>query len=221
MKLFVVIISLTLACVANSAYAQSNFGIEIGGVYNGAIASNVEIKPKMSYRLGGFVNYDDTWGSGIYFVKKAAKMSEFIPQYADYIQKMDVAMNYIELVPLSVRLKPVNLNSNFTLTPVLSLYGAYGFSGSGTLTGIGESNGVFEKTIDNVFKDEQFSINNTAYSYKGFKSFDAGGKLGFDLTAQSKYIFRMNWSVGLINLSSYDKKLQTNSFDLSFCYLFK
>jgi len=221
MKQFIIIASLALACMVTPMYAQSNFGVEIGGIYNEATTSNVEVKPKLSYRLGGFVNYDDTWGSGIYFVKRGAKMSQFATQYAGYIQKMDVSMNYIELVPLSVSLKSFNLNQNITLTPVLSLFGSYGFSGNGTLTGIGEDNAIFEKKIGNVFKNEQFTNNNVAYSYKGFKSFDAGGKLGIDLTAQNKYIFRINWTVGVFNMSSYDKNLRTNSLDLSFGYLFK
>jgi hypothetical protein len=222
----VILLFVGMLCMALSLHSQSKYGVEIGGIYNNMFVSNNEVAPKFSYRAGGFVNYSifdsDIMGAGIYYVKKGVTLSEFIPQYAGYIQKMDVSMNYIELVPISMRfLNPKNSDSKkFRVVPVLSLYASYGFSGNGTLTGVDENNRIFTKKIDNIFKDYQFVENNVNYGFEGFKSFDIGGKLGLDCIYK-QFIFRLNWTGGLINISSYDKKLKNNSLDLSFCYLFK
>lgn len=201
-------------------HAQTHYGIEIGGVLDDILASNAEAAPKFTYRIGAFINYDKYCGSGIYYVKKGANMSEFIPQYTDYIQKLDIDFHYIEIVPLSLRFQPLKINQNFEIVPIAGIYGSYGFSGKASLVGVDRDKHVFNKEINNVFKDHQFTENNETYNFKSFQPFDAGGRLGVDFI-YDKFIFRLNWSSGLINISSYDKKIKNNSLDLSLCYLFK
>lgn len=219
-----IILLIAVISVVYSVRSQTKFGIEAGGVYNGMFASNVEISPKFSYRVGGFVNYNQFWGSGIAYARKSAELSGFLPQYAGYIQKLDIAMNQVELVPLSLRFSAINIGRDFSITPVLSVYCLYGFSGKGTITGIdtrlSESENTFHKEIGNLFKDSRFEEGAASYSYKGFKPFDAGGKIGVDFTYQKNYMLRFNYAAGLINLSSYDKKLRNSSLELSLCYLF-
>jgi hypothetical protein len=202
--------------------SQPKFGVEVGGIDNEMFVSNLEVCPKFSYRIGGFINYDKFGGSGIYYVRKGAKLSDFLPQYAGYIQKLDISMNYIELVPISLRFETLikEDNTDFKIVPTLSLYGEYGFSGKGTITGLAENGNTFSKQINNPFKDSQFTNENVNYSYKGFKNFDIGGKIGFDFIYKNKYVLRLNYTGGFINISPYDKKFKNNSLDFSLCYLF-
>jgi hypothetical protein len=208
-------------CAAIPIHAQTSYGIEAGGVLDDILASNVEATPKFTYRMGAFVNYDKFWGSSIYYVKKGAKMSEFIPQYADYIQKIDASFNYVEVVPLFFKFKPLIVSRNFKMIPVIGMYGAYGFSGKGSLVGMTENNRIFHREIKQVFKDEQFTEDNKTYNFKSFQPFDAGGRFGIDFI-YNKFILRVNCSLGFIdNISPYDKRMKHNSLDLSLCYLLK
>ncbi|MDR0230732.1 MAG: hypothetical protein LBI82_01245 [Dysgonamonadaceae bacterium] len=211
-----------LICSVFSLQAQVNYGVEIGGLSNQLNTSNVEVNPKFSYRVGGFITYDEFFGSSIYYVRKGAKLSEFIPQHAGYIQQIDYSADYIEIVPISVRITqcPCQANRKLKTSLVLSLYAAYGFSGSGTLTGIDENNSTFKHSIDNLFKDNRFIENNVNYDFKGFNAFDVGAKIGADI-GYKQFILRFNWTTGAINFSSYDKRLRNGSVDISLCYLFK
>jgi hypothetical protein len=208
-----------------SLYAQSNVGIEAGWIQNNLATAHVDVKPGASFRIGGFVNYRmmdyDGWGAGIYYVRKSAKLSDFLPQYAAYLQKIDYSADYVELVPVTLRFNTLFSGDpqKLKIVPVLSLYAAYGFSGKATLTGSSGNDPVFSKKIDNVFKDNRFTENNTDYDFKAFKPYDMGGKIGIDFV-YNQFILRMNWTRG-IGISSYDKRMKNNSIDLSFCYLFK
>lgn len=201
-------------------HAQPGIGIEIGGVYSDLMSSNTKITPEFSYRTGGFIDYNNIWRSGIYFMRKNFQISEFIPHYVKYIQNLDASINYIELIPLSSKFKPFKVNKTFKIISFLSLYGNFGFSGTGHLTGLDKNNRIFKKQI-NLFRTEQFMVSDENYTFKKFQRFDIGVKIGLDFAYNDQYIFRLNWSVGCINLSSYDKRMRNNSLDLSLCYLLK
>jgi hypothetical protein len=217
---FILILIILFSITKLPIYAQANIGVEIGGVYSDFMSSNTKITPEFSYRIGGFIDYNNIWGSGIYFMRKNFQISEFIPQYVDYIQNLDVSINYIELVPLSSKFKPFKVNKSFKIIPFLSLYGNFSFSGTGHLTGFDNDNRIFKRQV-NLFQTEQFMVSDKNYTFKKFQRFDMGAKIGLDFAYNDQYIFRLNWSLGCINLSPYDKRIRNNSFDLSFCYLLK
>jgi hypothetical protein len=227
MKQIIILSIIALFCaVVIPMQAQSGYGIEVGGVLNDIRASNVDAKIKVTYKAGGFINYAihgyDILGAGIYYVKRSAKMSGFIPQYAGYIQTMDVSMNYIEILPFSIRFnKLAGGGKKLKIIPIASIYLAYAFSGEGSLTGVDENNRIFAKQIDNIFDDIQFVENNINYDLKRFQPFDMGAKLGVDFVYNNKFIYRLNWSTGGINFSSYDKAIKNNSLELSVGYLLK
>ncbi|MDR0680690.1 MAG: hypothetical protein LBG15_02390 [Dysgonamonadaceae bacterium] len=214
--IFVILFSITKLPL----YSQPNLGIEIGGVYNDFVSSNTKITPEFSYRIGGFINYDNIFGSGIFFVKKNIQISEFIPQYVDYIQNLDVSINSIELVPIYVKWKPFNVNKIFKIIPFLSLYGHFDFSGTGYLTGFDKNNQIFNKQV-NLFQTKEFIEGGENYTFKKFQRFDIGARIGIDFVYNDKYIFRLDWSRGAFNLSSYDKRIQSQFFNFSLCYLLR
>jgi hypothetical protein len=218
-KTFILLI--VLAGAVFPAHSQINWGVEAGGVYNEMLSSNLDASPRFSYRVGAFVNYWGIWSSGISYLRKSEELSGFLPQYAGYIQKMDLSLNYIELVPFSLKFKKSDVCKDFSITPVLSLYALYGFSGKGTVTGLDGNGGTFNKSISDVFTDSRFEEAGSSYDFEGLKAFDLGGKVGLDFMYKEKYILRLNYSVSTMNISSYDKRMRNSSLSLSLCYLLR
>ncbi|MDL2257158.1 PorT family protein [Bacteroidales bacterium OttesenSCG-928-I14] len=204
--------------------AQVKFGVEAGGLANYVLASNAEGKYKFSYKVGAFVDYgkfhnDNTIESGIYYVRKGVSLNGFLPQYADYIQKLDGSMDYIELVPVLFRFPILRLGETNKFSFLFGVFASYGFGGKATLWGNDSNNSLFSYQVDNVFKDQTFVFNDETYKFKKLNPFDWGAKVGLEYDL-NKFKVRAQGAFSAINLSKYDKKISNSSLELSVGYTF-
>ncbi|MCL2097734.1 MAG: PorT family protein [Bacteroidales bacterium] len=217
----VVFITMFLACHAVS-YAQINYGVEIGGGFSNMRVSNPNVTEKFGFR-GGFnlsiltnsVYYFET---GIAYERKGAKLTGFIPHYAENVRNMNVAFDYVE-IPLLFGFKT---RKKSALTWKWGFYFAYGFGGSGRIAFDDGSGQLFEEKITNVFKDQSYVRNGETYAFRPFSRWDIGAKLGYDWRIFNRFSIGLYGSIGLLNLGQPDDKRMSNASGIiSVRYAFK
>ncbi|MDR0798627.1 MAG: PorT family protein [Dysgonamonadaceae bacterium] len=200
------------------ASAQVRYGVEAGYGFNRINAPNVTGKNNPSFRLGGFVHYSENVESGIYFGRRGMKLTDFDPQYAGQIEQLDFYNNYIEVVPFSATLSDGTLFSEKLKWFInVGFYASYGFGGTSKVT-------VDGKTVElnNIYKNQDFTVDNATYSYKAFKPFDCGVNFGFQFMYQDRYFLRCNLPISFRNdITPYDKKVNFVFSSLSLGYMIK
>jgi len=206
--------------------AQINFGVDAGFGTNDIMSSNMYTREKSSYKLGAFINsplFDknkkDVWETGIYYQRKGMKMNNFLESSTNYIQYMDVSMDYIQ-VPLMVGYK-YNFSPSFSVALKTGLYVAYAFDGSGNLTGMDMDGRRFNAQMD-IFSSNPLEELGSSYPVKAFKRFDAGSLFSLDFGLfNDKLLLRFSFEKGWKNIASYDSEMQHNTQYISVGYNFK